>query len=261
MKLPYVDHGNPEGTPLLLLHGYTDSWRSWEPVLAHLPEGLRAIVPTQRGHGDAERPESGYRIEDLAADTVEVMDELDLGPAIVVGHSMGAWIAQRIAFTHPERVAAVVLEAAIGPARDNPAAAGFGEEVAQLSDPVPPAFAREFQESTCARPPVPGMLDTAVSESLKMPARIWRELFAGFLELDHSQALGAIAAPTLLIWGGCDAFATRAEQDKLVSSIPDARLEVYEGAGHAVHWEDPEGVAASLAAFAASLPQPAAAAA
>ena len=255
MKLPYTDHGNPDGEPLLLLHGFTDSWRSWEPVLEHLPRELRAIAPTQRGHGDAERPAHGYRIEDLAADTVDLMDQLELPRATVVGHSMGAWLAQRIAIDHPERVNAVVLEAAIGLVRENPAAAAFAEEVAQLTDPVEHAFAHEFQAATCERPPAPGVLETAVSESVKVPARIWRALYDGFFELDYSGELGAIAAPTLLIWGDCDAFATRSEQDSIVASIPDARLRVYEGTGHAVHWEQPERFARDVAAFVARVTQ------
>ena len=58
VRLPYVEQGDPDGTPVLLLHGITDSQRSWEPVLPLLPESIRAIAVTMRGHGDAERPEA-----------------------------------------------------------------------------------------------------------------------------------------------------------------------------------------------------------
>ena len=61
LRIPYVEHGDRTGTPVLMLHGYTDSWRSFEPLLRHLPPGLRAIAPSQRGHGDAGRPAVGYR--------------------------------------------------------------------------------------------------------------------------------------------------------------------------------------------------------
>jgi non-heme chloroperoxidase len=250
MKLPYVEHGDPAGVPLLLLHGFTDSWRSWEPVLGHLPSGYRAIAPTQRGHGDAEQPPSGYRIEDFAADAVELMEELELGPAVVAGHSMGAWVAQRIAIDQRERVTGLLLESAFGTTRENPSVVEFGEEVAQLTDPVDRAFVREFQLSTCERPLPAGMLDAIVAESVKLPARVWRDTYAGFLEIDYSEELAEIQAPVLLIWGDRDAFAGRAEQDWLVDRIPDARLAVYEGTGHAVHWEEPERFTRDLAAFA-----------
>src|SRR5262245_45048593 len=60
IKLQYVEQGNGDGVPLVFLHGYTDSWRSFERVLPHLPESIRAFALTQRGHGDADRPAAGY---------------------------------------------------------------------------------------------------------------------------------------------------------------------------------------------------------
>ena len=53
VTLQYVEQGDPAGIPVLLLHGATDSWRSFEPVLPHLPSSIRAFALTQRGHGDA----------------------------------------------------------------------------------------------------------------------------------------------------------------------------------------------------------------
>src|SRR3712207_4230490 len=88
VKLPYVEQGDPSGVPVVLLHGVTDSWRSFEPVLPHLPASIHAYALTQRGHGDAERPASGYRPQDLAADVAAFMDALGLESAVIVGHSM-----------------------------------------------------------------------------------------------------------------------------------------------------------------------------
>jgi non-heme chloroperoxidase len=67
IELPYVEQGNPSGVPVVMLHGVTDSWRSFEPVLPRLPDDIRAVAVTQRGHGDAPKPESGYGIEDSPA--------------------------------------------------------------------------------------------------------------------------------------------------------------------------------------------------
>lgn len=61
VTLQYAQQGNPSGTPVLLLHGLSDSWHSFERVLPHLPESIRAFALTQRGHGDASRPAAGYR--------------------------------------------------------------------------------------------------------------------------------------------------------------------------------------------------------
>ena len=56
VRLPYVEQGDPSGVPMILLHGVTDCWRSFELVLPPLPASIRAFAVTQRGHGDAERP-------------------------------------------------------------------------------------------------------------------------------------------------------------------------------------------------------------
>jgi len=59
VTLPYVEQGDPGGVPVVLLHGYSDSWRSWELLLAEPPDDVHAFAITQRGHGDADRPAHG----------------------------------------------------------------------------------------------------------------------------------------------------------------------------------------------------------
>ena len=248
--LPYVEQGDADGVPIVMLHGVTDSWRSFEPVLPHLPDSIRAIVVTQRGHGDAPKPDGGYTIPQLAEDVVELMDDLGIERAIVVGHSMGGWVAQRMAIDHPERMLGVVLAASFGRAvRDVPELAAFCEEMATAQDPIPEELAREFQESTVATPLQPEMLDTFVAESLKLPARVWRAAFGGFLDINHRDDLGEIRAPTLIVWGDEDAFIPREDQEVLEEALENARLLVFEGIGHALHWEQPERFAADVAEF------------
>jgi pimeloyl-ACP methyl ester carboxylesterase len=250
VTLPYVEQGDPAGVPVVLLHGFTDSWRSFERVLPHLPPSVHAFAPSQRGHGDADRPATGYRTRDFSADVAAFADALGLPAVVVVGHSMGATNAQRFAIDHPRRVRGLVLAASFTTYRDNPAAVDFWESaVSRLTDPIDPAFVREFQESTVARPVPEEVLDGAVQESLKVPARVWRAVFEGFLEDDVAGALGRIEAPTLVVWGDRDAFCSRADQDTLLAAIAGSRLNVHEGAGHAIHWEDPARFAADLVAF------------
>lgn len=112
---------------------------------------------------------------------------------------------------------------------------------------------REFQESTLARPVPPAFLDLVVEESLEVPARVWRAAFAGFLEDDVVADLGRIAAPTLVVRGTRDAFCSRRDRDALLAAIPGSRILVYEGAGHALHWEEPARFARDVVAFAREL--------
>lgn len=253
VKLRYVEQGNPAGVPVLLLHGITDSWRSYERVLPYLPASLHAFALSQRGHGDSDRPATGYHPRDFAADLAAFMDALKLGSAIIVGHSMSSIIAQRFALDYLERVRGLVLVGSFVKLRDNPGVAELWEAVSKLTDPIDPDFALEFQKSTLARPVPQAYLDAVVQESLKVPARVWKAALAGILETDHSEQLRKIKAPTLIVWGDQDAFCPRRDQDALAAGVAGSRLVVYRGTGHAIHWEEPDRFAADLAAFSQSL--------
>jgi non-heme chloroperoxidase len=251
VRLPYVDHGDRSGTPVVMLHGWSDSWRSFEGVLPHLPSSIRALAVTLRGQGDAPRPE-GYALADVGGDVVALLDDLGIESAVILGHSMGTIVAERIAIDQPDRVAGLVLMGA-RPTFAVPDMGELYEAVATLSDPVDPGFIREFQESTVVRPVAPGLIDTAVAESRKLPARVWRRLMDETTRVDFSAELGSIAAPTLIVAGERDDIAPLADAEALRSTIPGARLVVYEDAGHAMHWEEPARVAADLASFARDL--------
>jgi non-heme chloroperoxidase len=94
-------------------------------------------------------------------------------------------------------------------------------------------------------------MEAALHESLKVPAFVWRATVRGILDDDFSAELRRITAPTLVIWGDEDALLPREDQEALARGIPDARLLVYQGAGHAFYWEDPARVGADLALFVA----------
>ena len=254
VKLPYVEQGDPSGIPVLLLHGYTDSWRSFEGVLPHLPRSIRAFAVSQRGHGDADRPLAGYHPRDFAADLSAFMDALGIPCAMVAGHSMGGTIAQRFALDYPERTLGLVLVGAFADPRGNPGVVELWDgAVSKLTDPVDPSFVLEFQQSTLARPIAPASLDTFVRESLKVPARVWRAALEAILESNFSSEIGAISAPGLIVWGDQDTIASRSDQEVLAGAMADAQLTVYRGTGHAVHWEEPQRFASDVTSFAESL--------
>lgn len=241
IALPCVEHGDRDGLPLLLLHGYTDSWRSFEPVLPLFTDDLRAIAITQRGHGDASKPAEGYTPADFASDAVAVLDALGIERAVVCGHSLGSFVAQRIALDHPDRVAGLILVGSFPKMRGNAAAEALWQTgVKLLTEPIERPFAAEFQAGTVAKPIAPDLLDLFIDESLKTPVFVWRAALEAALETDHSDELPGIQTPTLLVWGAQDAIFTRSDQDILLGCLPNARLLVYEDVGHAVHWEAPE---------------------
>jgi pimeloyl-ACP methyl ester carboxylesterase len=250
VRLPYVEQGDPAGVPVLLLHGMTSSWRSFAPMLLYLPPSIHAFAITQRGHGEADRPATGYHPRDFAADVAAFLDAHQIEKAVIVGHSMGSTVALRFALDYPERTHALVPMGAFVRYATNPVMKEFVEEtVALLTDPIPWDVARDFQESTLAAPISPLFLETMIAESRKAPARVWRAGFAGLFTDEHVARLGDIQAPTLLVWGDQDAFVPVSDPRHLLFTIGSARLEVYRYVGHAVHWEKPARVAADLVAF------------
>jgi pimeloyl-ACP methyl ester carboxylesterase len=208
---------------------------------------LRVIVPSLRGHGDSDRPASGYGMADYAGDIVALMDALGIESARIVGHSMGSLVAQRLAIDHPDRVESLVLIGAFVGLTDNPGGHKLAASIEQLTEPVDPDFVRAFQSSTIARPVSDAFLEIVIGESLKLPLRVWRETVRALLQTDLGPELSRIKAPTLVLWGDKDVFCSRAEQDALLRGVKGARLVRYAGAGHALHWECPEQVAAEIA--------------
>jgi len=248
--LPYVEQGDPSGVPVLLLHGYADSWHAFEPVLPHLPESIHAFALTQRGHGDASRPAAGYRSRDFAADLAAFMDALDLEAAVIAGGSSGGFAARRFAIDHPERTLALVLIGSPAILRDKPGVLEtWDSTISKLTDPIDPNFVREFQQSTLTQPVPRAFLETLVQENLKVPARVWRATLEGLLQDDSFEELDKIKAPTLIVWGDQDAILPRSDQEALAAAIAGSRLVVYPGAGHALYWEEPARFASDLVAF------------
>jgi pimeloyl-ACP methyl ester carboxylesterase len=252
VSLPYVEQGDHSGEPVILLHGFLDSWRSFARMLPHLPESIHAFSLTQRGHGDASRPTAGYSIVDFADDLGAFMDGLNLATAVIVGHSMGSAVGLRFAIDRPERTAGLVLIGASSNIGSTPAARKFWDStLSKLTDPVEPALVRQMTEGLLAQRVPQEFLDAAVRESLKVPAFVWREAFESRWRRvgDFSGELSQIKAPTLIVWGDRDSRYPQSEQEALVRAITDARLVVYSGAGHMLHWEEPERFSADLVTF------------
>jgi non-heme chloroperoxidase len=250
ITLPYAEQGDPSGTPVIFLHGVTDSHRSFDLLMEHMPERFRAIAVTQRGHGDASKPDSGFGPEELAEDLRLFMDSLKIDSAVIVGHSMGSFAAQRFAAENPERLKGLVLIGSFSTCSNNEGVKEFVENVIKpLTDPVPVEVAAMFQSETYAKELPRWFEDMVVSESLKAPARVWKEACITMIDTDHSSLLRRIKQNTLLLWGDHDSFFPADEQERLLMLVPAARLEIYQGVGHAPHWEDPERAGANIVSY------------
>ncbi len=250
LTLSYAEQGDRSGPVLVLLPGPTDSWRSYELVLEAISLSIRTIAVSQRGHGDSDKPVTGYRVEDFAADVVPLLDALRIERAVLAGHSGSCLVARRVAIDRPERVTGLVLEASPTTLHGHAGLETFVESVVSgLHDPIDPGFARSFVVGTSSAEVEPEVLNRLVAELLKVPARVWREMFAALLRYDDMGQLGRVTAPTMLLWGDADRLVTREMQELLVGTIPSGELLVYPGVGHTPRWEDPSRFASDVAAF------------
>ncbi|MEO6145026.1 MAG: alpha/beta hydrolase [Dermatophilaceae bacterium] len=255
ITLRYLRQGDPSGVPVVLLHAWADTLRFFEPLLPLLPAWLHTLVPTQRGHGEADKPAAGYALQDFSEDVAAFLDALNIAAAVIVGHSSGGYVAQRFALDHPDRVLGLVLVGS--PKSLHGLRPSFTEAVESLRDPIDADTVRTIMSAMPLFQPVPeAFVDAMTSESAKVPAHVWKSTFAGLIAAEPPTETGTITTPTLILWGESDQLLPRHEQEALVAAIPGSVLVAYEGTGHLVLWEQPARVASDLTSFVSRLKGP-----
>jgi pimeloyl-ACP methyl ester carboxylesterase len=250
ITLEYLEQGDPDGVPLVLLPGIADSCHVFDLLLPHLQDDLHVFALSPRGHGDSVKPQAGYRTGDFAMDLIQFLDALGLAEAVIVGASSGGFVARHFAASWPERTAGIVLVGTPSLLADKPQVQkAWNEVISKLEDPVDPAFVRGFaKEETIGRVPLE-FREMMVAENLKVPARVWMQTTEGLLEETFPSDLERVRCPALLLWGDRETITTKTEQESVSAKIRGSRLVVLEGLGHMLYWEDPERVAKEIGAF------------
>ncbi|MDR1516116.1 MAG: alpha/beta hydrolase, partial [Synergistaceae bacterium] len=116
IKIAYVELGNANGPPVVLIHGVTDSYISFSQVAPRIASaGFRVIVPELRGHGHSDKPQQGtYTVDDHVADINALLNHLQIKDAHITGHSLGSFVTQGLAALHPDKVSSITLIASAG---------------------------------------------------------------------------------------------------------------------------------------------------
>ena len=257
----YQDDGDPTLPVLVLLHGFGDSYTSWEGWVPVLKPQFRVISLDFPGHGLTRAPE-GYQLTGVGlADLVDAFAaQLALPPFAVAGNSMGGGVAWQFAVRHPERLSALVLVDAAGFPNEKPA----GEVPLAfkiLKYPVGRALLRNIDN----RPLIDSGLKVDVyDKSVITPAFVdrWAEfqrapghraiLMAvdptGFAQATPA-ALQNIKVPTLILHGDSDVVIEPASAQKFAAAIPSAKAIIYPKVGHLPQIEIPQRSAADVAEF------------
>ena len=251
--LQYAEQGIFTGTAVIFLHGIGDSWHSFEPVLKALPENIHAFAVSLRGHGDSEKPATGYTINHFATDVDQFIKVKELKSVYVVGHSMGGMVAQQFVLDHPQLTKGMVLIDSDANFNDNPGMPGLFQQALKLDSPIDRKFMDEFQRSTLAKPIDPDYYNLLVSEGMKVPAGVFKSSFAGMMQADFRDELKNIKVPALIFWGNKDNICSIKDEEQLLRDIPHAKFMIYENTGHALHWEEPARFTNALTSFIKSI--------
>ncbi|MFO1079777.1 MAG: alpha/beta hydrolase [Reyranellaceae bacterium] len=252
------DEGNPDGIPMVLIHGSMGSLHMWEGWVGELGKKARLITVDLPGHGlTGAWPRDDYTV-DAYADFVEALvDVLNLDRFVLVGHSMGGAVAWTFAATRPDRVSQLILVDAAG----YPRAAG--------DVPLPTRLARlpgigdigvYFKPDRLARRSLtevygdPAMVTT---ERVQRYADLQR--FPGNREATVQRArtqppldpspLRRLDVPTLILWGAADRWVPVADAFRFHEDIRGSQLEIFDKLGHNPMEEDPRATAAAVTAF------------
>ena len=136
LTMAYVEMGDTEGKPALLIHGYTDNSRSWSLIAPYLKE-RRLFAIDMRGHGKSDAPACCYAYTDLADDASLFLDAVGVPKADVIGHSLGSLAAQLLAAQHPDKVDRLVLVSSTTAFPSGPGT-WLWDNVTQLKAPIDP---------------------------------------------------------------------------------------------------------------------------
>ena len=249
LRMAYVELGDPAGSPVLLLHGYTDSSRVWT-ILAPYLSRHRVLIPDQRGHGASDAPACCYGPSDFSEDARLFLRALNVPRAAVVGHSLGSMVGQHLAAEHPEVVSRLVLigSTALAPVRRGD---WMWTNVMALREPI--AGNREFlaQWSTGASPtPVdPVFVRHADAEMAQVPLHVWRAIPRALLDLPIGRFAADVRAPVLILSAAADPIFSAEHHRALVAAYPGAQAHVFPELGHNFIVERPNEVGPRLAAF------------
>ena len=266
MRFHYLEWGNPDNPPMLLLHGFAQTCHSWDFVALGFSDNYRVIVLDQRGHGDSDwAPDGDYSPETQQKDISGVVNELGLDNFVLMGLSMGGRNSFTYAANNAGKVKAlVVVDAAPQNMRQGTqnirnfvqqddeldSVDAFVERVLQYNPRRDPQQVRGSILHNLKELPS-GKWTWKYDRALRSPGRrmgsdaetekrLW-----GYIE--------SLQCPTLLVRGGASDIVAMDTADRMHRAIPNSRIATIEGAGHLVMGDSPSGFQAAVTDFLAPL--------
>ena len=246
MRIASEERGS--GFPVLLIMGLGYGRWAWEPLVGPLAERYRVIWFDNRGIGDSDKPSGPYTAAQMAADALQVLDEHGVERAHVAGTSLGGMVAQELVLEHPERVAKLALLCTTPGGQTFPMPEATLSLIAEAPTLAPDVALRRFVENALAtRGELVDDLVARRTANPPDPAGWQGQAAAGTTYVNPR--VEQIAQETLVLTGDRDTVIDPRNSELLAERIPNARLQVFPGAGHLFFWEQPAAVAAALEEF------------
>ena len=259
LRLHYVDWGNPEAPPLLLVHGGRDHCRNWDWVARALREDYHVIAPDLRGHGDSQWITGGtYTSTDYVYDIAQLIHQLDLAPLRIVGHSLGGNISLHYTGLYPDTVSRLVAIEGLGPSPKMLAEfkkREIDEGLRRWIDQLRKLSGRQTRRYATVEEAAARMKEANPHLSVKQAYHLtvhgvnrnedgtfsWkfdnyiRAFPAVGMNWEETSTIHArITCPTLLVYGA-ESDASNPAKDGRLEIFQNARVETLEQAGHWVH--------------------------
>jgi pimeloyl-ACP methyl ester carboxylesterase len=273
------------GEPLMFLHGFPESHRTWRHQLAAFAPDHLVVAPDQRGYARSSKPEGveAYAADRIVADMIALADALGLDRFTVVAHDWGGACAWAAALKHPDRIARLVIANAPHPLLFQRAL--FNDPAQRVASQYMTAFRNPAFEDHIAKIGVDGFLDKMFAayiasgaidaderalylDQWRQPGALTAMLYwyrasriivpapgeaperPGWID----QPFPPVTVPTLVIWGMCDQALLPGQLDGLDALVNDLTVAKIDGAGHFVPWEAPAAVTDAIRAFLAARP-------
>jgi pimeloyl-ACP methyl ester carboxylesterase len=265
-RLQVLDGGNPQGSPIVLIHCYTCSMKWWDKLAPLLERDHRVILLDLLGHGGSDKPGGGYSIGDQASAAAEALAKLGVSRATVVGHSLGGSVVTALAELSPQLATRVVIidQAPDDSFEDESLAqrlgywSVIGQAETRLVQIAPKSLVRgQYDDAFAPGFSIPSGFenpDQPVDDLRAMTYTAYKDThdaedeFVGEAPLDQRMATASL--PLLAIFGAEDQIYDAEEAIARYRQVPDSQTRLIEGAGHSPNVEKPEEVAALILAFA-----------
>lgn len=260
VRLHVTTAGSPANPALLLIHGWSQHSLSWKHQLADLSDRFYLVAPDLRGHGASDKPDAADAYDNSApwaGDIAAILSQMNLTNPILVGWSMGGWIAQDYirVFGDGALGGLVLVGTSVTTGRHSPDGIAekrdpdvIARDMLGTDQPANIAATLKFLRACTATPLAAEDFATMVGFNMLVPPHV--RAACRKRHEDYRPTMAKLNAPALVIWGNRERLALPPMIDETLATIPGAQALELDGLGHAPFFEDPERFNQGLAEFA-----------